>query len=631
MTPLVPRRGWSSFALGDGGAAVLAAAAVAGALLARPAPYALALITGTAGVALRRLTVVAVAVAVGTSALAAASWSGLHPPVIGNWSGVATLAGDPQQLGTAVRVDLEIEGKLVEAWARGRAAGALRPLLSGERVTVDGTVRALDGETVRRLARRHVGGRMSVASAALLDGGHVLDRAANRFRRSLVAGAASLSDTGRSLFTGFVIGDNRGQPAEVVHDFRASGLTHLLVVSGQNVAFVLGLAAPALRRLPAGRFGLSGRLAGAVAVLAVFGTITRWDSSVLRAVGMAVVALVATTVGRPATARRTLALAVTVLVVVDPLLVHSLGFTLSVGASAGLVLLAGPLARAIPGPRALASALATTVAAQAGVTPLLVTVFGGVPVAGIAANLLAVPVAGPLMTWGLTAGSVAGAVGGRVAEVLHVPTAAAVGWEAAVARAGAALPLGTLRWPQAVVAATGIALAVGARSRGRELVRRAGVVLAGAAMLAPTLLGDRTGADLVPVTVADGATLWSLGTASVLVLDGPSGQPDWLLAQLHRHGVDGIGVVVGVRGTRSEAAMVTTVGRRIPIGAVLGPAGHSLGPVATAVHEPTAVALDAVVVAVEPDGTRLAVAVTRTSARGPAGSLAAHDVGTPKR
>ena len=43
----------------------------------------------------------------------------------------------------------------------------------------------------------------------------------------------SLPPTTRSLFAGFVLGDDRGQPPEVVDDFRGAGLTHLLVVSGE--------------------------------------------------------------------------------------------------------------------------------------------------------------------------------------------------------------------------------------------------------------------------------------------------------------------------------------------------------------------------------------------------------------
>ena len=57
------------------------------------------------------------------------------------------------------------------------------------------------------------------------------------------------SERARSLYTGLVIGDDREQPADLADAFRGAGLTHLLAVSGQNVAFALALAGPLLRRL----------------------------------------------------------------------------------------------------------------------------------------------------------------------------------------------------------------------------------------------------------------------------------------------------------------------------------------------------------------------------------------------
>src|SRR4051794_37776574 len=131
----------------------------------------------------------------------------------------------------------------------------------------------------------------------------------------------------RALFTGFVLGDDRGQRPEVVEDFRASGLSHLLVVSGENVAFVLALAAPLLKRLR-----LGARWAVGLGVLATFGVLTRWEPSVLRAIAMATVTMTAMAIGRPASSGRVVAIAVTAVLLIDPLLVGSVGFLLSVGA-----------------------------------------------------------------------------------------------------------------------------------------------------------------------------------------------------------------------------------------------------------------------------------------------------------
>ena len=91
---------------------------------------------------------------------------------------------------------------------------------------------------------------------------------------------------------------------------------------------------------------------------------------------MAAVAAVGVAAGRPASTLRTLALGVTAMVLVDPLLTTSLGFRLSVLGAGGIVVGAGRLERRLPGPRWLAAPLAVTVSAQAAVSPLLVATFG---------------------------------------------------------------------------------------------------------------------------------------------------------------------------------------------------------------------------------------------------------------
>ena len=72
------------------------------------------------------------------------------------------------------------------------------------------------------------------------------------------------------------------------------------------------------------------------------------------------------------------------------MLPHSVGFQLSVGASLGLALLAGPISARLPGPRWLAESVGITVAAQLGVAPVLTSTFGGMPLVTLVANLLAV-------------------------------------------------------------------------------------------------------------------------------------------------------------------------------------------------------------------------------------------------
>ena len=230
--------------------------------------------------------------------------------------------------------------------ASGDAAPRLRLLAAGERAVLRGWLETLSGFDRRWRWRHAVGTLRAYDLLGARPARSPLDRVANATRAAVLRGSETLAPGDRALLAGFLLGDTRGVPPAVVESFRRAGLTHLVAVSGENVAFVLALFAPILRRL-----SLLGRCAGGITVLVVFGTMTRWEPSVARAISMSVIALVAGYLGRPASGVRLLALAVIALLVVDPFLVHSVGFQLSCGASLGIALLARPITARLPGPR----------------------------------------------------------------------------------------------------------------------------------------------------------------------------------------------------------------------------------------------------------------------------------------
>ncbi len=552
----------------DRAAIVMAVATVVGALLGQPFPLAVALAVIAGAFAARRPVLLIIGVAVLSSAMSARSWAGLSPPRPGPVSGIATLITDPESVSGALRVEMRLGGRRVEAWARGGAAGALYNRMAGQRVEVHGQLRAVPDAQRGYLAQRHIASRLTVDSIGRWWSGSVPARMANAVRRTLTRGAAPLPTVERSLFAGFVLGDDREQPPSVTDDFRASGLTHLLVVSGENVAFVLILAAPLLRRV-----GLRARLLLGLIVLLGFGLITRWEPSVLRAEAMAAIALVATTWGRPVSTLRVLALAVTGLVLVDPMLVRSVGFLLSVGACTGIALLARPLADRLPGPRPLAAAAAVTIAAQVGVAPVLVPIFGPLPLATLPANLLAIPAAGPIMVWGMTAGVLAGIGPSFVAAALHLPTGLLIGWVALVARVAARLPLGAVNLLQLVgVAIVVLALA---RLRMRPPGRTWATVLVVAIVIgvgAPRC--GQTPPALVDRQLSPGLRAWRSGGATVLVLG--HARPLGALTALREHAIGTADLVVVTNASRATADALTAIRARVRARAVAGSAGVPL-------------------------------------------------------
>jgi len=186
--------------------------------------------------------------------------------------------------------------------------------------------------------------------------------------------------------------------------FRASGLSHLLAVSGMHLVLVLALAVRALEgalvriEALAGRLDV-GRIAAAIGVPVawVYAELAGAGGSTIRAAWMATVVLVARALGRRTDATRAFGLSLSAMALLDPLVVFDLSFLLSAGATAGLLAFARPFASWLEkwAPRRLASvarAAGTTLAASVPCVPIIARFAPTVPLGGVLANLLAVPV-----------------------------------------------------------------------------------------------------------------------------------------------------------------------------------------------------------------------------------------------
>ncbi len=320
--------------------------------------------------------------------------------------------------------------------ASGDDAQRLRVLDAGDHVRFTGRFDPLRPTGFDHAAQvRHAIARLDDAQVVALRPPGSFMATANRLRGEVLRGTRALPTTERALLGGFLLGDTRAVPSDVVTAYRDAGLSHLLAVSGENVAFALALVAPLLRRLP-----LAARTIVAATVIVVFAAMTRFEPSVLRACGMASIALLAALLGRPASRVRILAGAVIVLLIADPFLLRSVGFLLSCGASAGIAFAEPPIARRLPGPRVIREPLAVSLAAQLGVVPVLLIAFGEFPLIAPLTNLAAAPAAAFLGVYGFVASVIAGAVP-PLGPLLHVPTALAIDWITLVARTGAAAPL----------------------------------------------------------------------------------------------------------------------------------------------------------------------------------------------
>ena len=379
-----------------------------------------------------RLVVVLVLIAGVCHVRAASAWEALTPRHMGDFSGWATVVTDPQPFGSATRVVLELDGERFEYWARGRAKRErVSSWRAGQQILLSGGRDALAHDRRLRVASQHVVGELTITWVAEHAAGAPLALASDRVRDLLARGSHALPGGDAALFRGLVLGDDAEQPPEMIDRFRASGLSHLTAVSGQNVAFLLAAAGPLIRRLrPAARWAVT------LALIGWFVMLTRFEPSIIRAGAMAALSATAFVLGRERHPTRLLCLAVIALLLVDPLLARSVGFWLSTGATAGVTTVGPWLAGRLRVLGMLATPVAITLGAQAGVLVPALVVFGQVPLVSVPANVLAGPVAGGVMLYGLPAGLLAGAVP-AVAPVVMLPCRLGVRWVDLVAALGA--------------------------------------------------------------------------------------------------------------------------------------------------------------------------------------------------
>ncbi|MFM9089380.1 MAG: ComEC/Rec2 family competence protein [Cyanobium sp.] len=225
-------------------------------------------------------------------------------------------------------------------------------------------------------------------------------------------------------------------PQDLRDAFRASGLSHALAASGFHLTVLMG-AVLALSR----PFGRPGRLLLAGGAIGLFLLLAGPQPSVVRAVLMGCLALAAKEAGLRGRPLGLLGLSAAGMLLLQPHWLQDVGFQLSVAATAGLMVTAGPLEEALrPLARRLAPALAVPLAASLWTLPLQLLHFGVVPLWAVPANLLAAPLLTPL-TLGAMATAVLGLVVPPVQGLLLPP----LGWLAqallAVAHGAAALPL----------------------------------------------------------------------------------------------------------------------------------------------------------------------------------------------
>jgi competence protein ComEC len=348
--------------------------------------------------------------------------------------------GETNHLRTPVLV--VVTGAALEPWSR---------LPVGSRVEVSGRLEAPDrGSDLAAIVRVRSAPRLVQRAAAPL-------RLVERVRQGLRDAVAHRRTEPRALVPALVLGDTSAMTPELTADFSDTGLTHLTAVSGANLTLLLAFL------LTFGRWvGVRGwwlRMIGLLGVITFVG-LCRTEPSVLRAAAMGLVALAALGSGARRAGLRNLSVAAVILLAADPFLSRSVGFTLSVLASAGIVWWARRWAMIMNRwlPMIIAESIAVPLAAQLATQPVVAAIAGKLSASGLPANALAAAFVGPATVLGFAAAG---------ASMISAPLAAIFGFGAAwsaqliiwVAHAGARLPGSSLRWPVTPAALVWLTLA----------------------------------------------------------------------------------------------------------------------------------------------------------------------------
>ncbi|MCS7039839.1 MAG: ComEC/Rec2 family competence protein, partial [Anaerolineae bacterium] len=280
-----------------------------------------------------------------------------------------------------------------------------------------------------------------------------------RARGSAVLNAV-LPEPYAALANGMILGIESGIPRELYNQFNLTGTSHVIVISGSNIALVSGILLATTRRLRRPRLAAILTLVGIVFYTLLVGA----DAAVTRAALMGGLAVMAVALGRQSAALLSLFLAGLVMLAIHPLTLWDVGFQLSFTATLGLVLFSRPLRERWEAhvgnhlPRLanniMAEGLLVTMAAQITTLPLIVSYFGRLSLIAFLANLLILPVQ-PLILTGGGLAMLTGFLALPLAQVLAWIPRAGLWWTVLVVEQTARVPFGSV-----VVGAWGRSLAV---------------------------------------------------------------------------------------------------------------------------------------------------------------------------
>jgi competence protein ComEC len=353
--------------------------------------------------------------------------------------------------------------------------------------------------------------------------------------------ASALSDAlpppHAGVLLGTVLGIRQGIPPNLQNALIATGLVHLLVLSGLKVAVFARIVQGALQPF-------FGSLATwpALGLIALYAMVGGATPAAVRAAAMGGLAIAASRLGRPTHVWTSLALTAAAMLCWHPELAWDVGFQLSFAGTAAIILLTPGIERRLTFiPSVLREPFAVTCAAQVGTLPMMATDFHVLSPVAPLANALVLPILPVLISAGLLLGALSFVP--EAARLAAIPIAGLLAYLEQVGYVLARVPAAALpvaRFPTwmglAYYSALGPAIAAGQVSGRRRTVATATAVLA-PVLIAATALGVWANAppQAIVMAVGDGQAVLFRGPHGAILIDGgpsPTGLKDELGALL---------------------------------------------------------------------------------------------------
>ncbi|HLC95389.1 MAG TPA: ComEC/Rec2 family competence protein, partial [Patescibacteria group bacterium] len=200
----------------------------------------------------------------------------------------------------------------------------------------------------------------------------------------------SIPEPEASLASGITLGAKQSLGEDLMQKFRETGVAHIVVLSGYNIAVVAGIISHLIMFMP-----FSIRLIMSALGITLFAVMVGGGATVVRATAMALVVILARVFGREGDALRVLVLVGGLMVFVNPMiLLHDVSFQLSFSATLAIVVFAPVIEKyfSIITSRIFREIVVTTFATQIFVLPLILYHMGSVSLIGFISNIFILPV-----------------------------------------------------------------------------------------------------------------------------------------------------------------------------------------------------------------------------------------------